>query len=43
MMYLTFSHSYLIPSLFVVTAKYCLSGDHIMQNGEALEHIKTRF
>lgn len=30
-------------SLFVVTAKYYLPGDHIMQNGEALKHFETRF
>lgn len=40
MMYLTFSHSYLILSFLVVTAKYYFSGDHIMQNGEALNTLK---
>lgn len=30
-------------SLFVITAKYYLPGDHIVQNGEALKHFETRF
>lgn len=27
--------------LFVITAKYYLPGDHIVQNGEALKHFET--
>lgn len=30
-------------SLFVITAKYHLPGDHIVQNGEAFKHLETGF